>query len=301
MKNLFILPFDHRTSMLRDLGIRGKPSHAQKKRVTELKQLIFEAFKLALARGAPRDSAAILVDAEFGAEILREAKRDGIIIAMPVEKSETRAFELEPGFQKLVKKFKPDFVKALVRFNPAPQLNKINAIQLARLKRLSDFLKKTRREFLLELLVPPTSAQLKKLWRKTFDSRLRPQLALQAMKTMQDYVVEPSVWKIEGVQRVEQQRALVNQARAGGRNARLIVLGRGESEEQVRKWLEIGARVSDVAGFAVGRTVFAEPLREFAAGKIGDCQAVERMAENFLGLLRFWANARARVRARKKS
>ena len=306
MKNLFILPFDHRASMLRELGVPPgcRLTAREKQRVTRLKQIIFRGFQLALARGAPRDSTAILVDAEFGAGILREAKRLRIKTAMPVEKSETRVFELERNYAALIKKFEPDFVKALVLFNPAPQFDKINAIQLSRLKSLNDFLKKSRREFLLELIVPPTVKQSREAGgRKAFDARLRPKLVVQAMKTLQEHGVKPSVWKLEGVNTVAQAKALVNQARAqpraGGRNALIVFLGRGESLEKVRKWLAVGARVEGVAGFAVGRTVFAEPLREFVAGRSSERKAVERVAENFLSLLRFW-NAKRRRLKRKK-
>ncbi len=286
MENLFVLPFDHRASMLRELGIRDKA------RLPRLKRIIFKGFKLALARGVPRASTAVLVDAEFGARILREAKRLRVKTAMPIEKSETPVFEFEPNFEKIVEKFDPDFVKALVRFNPAPELEEKNAVQLARLKHLNDFLKKTRREFLLELLVPPTQAQLKKLGRKAFNSRLRPALALQAMKTIQGYGINPSVWKVEGFNASAQARALARQARAGGRTARVIILGRGESEEKIKKWLAVGARTRGVIGFAVGRTVFVKPLRGLLAGRTSERSAVEAIAENFKRLADFWIDCR---------
>lgn len=286
MKSLFILPFDHRTSMLRELGIRDE------KKLPHLKQIIFNGFKFALAHGVPRASAAILVDAQYGARILREAKRLRVKTAMPVEKSETLLFELEDDFEKLVEKFDPDFVKALVRFNPAPELEKTNVVQLERLKLLSGFLKKTRRKLLLELIVSPTAIQLKKFGKKRFESRLRPTLVLQAIKTIQEYGITPSVWKLEGVNTLAQAKALVEQARTGGRDARIIILGRGENEKTVKKWLAVGARTRGVIGFAVGRTVFVKPLRGLLAGRISERTAVEAIAENFKRLADFWIACR---------
>lgn len=285
MESLFILPFDHRAGMLRELDVRDG------KKLPRLKKIIFRGFKLALAHGVPRENAAVLVDAQYGARILREAKRLHIKTAMPVEKSETLVFELEDGFEKLVEKFKPDFVKALVRFNPAQEFDETNAVQLARLKLLSDFVRKTRREFLLEVIVPPTAAQLKN-GKKAFDSRLRPALAVQAVKKIQEYGVTPSVWKLEGVDTPEQAMALVKQARAGGRKASVVILGRGENAETVRKWLAVGARVDGVIGFAVGRTVFTQPLRKLLAGRTDARAAVETIAENFKRFADFWLSAR---------
>ena len=57
-----------------------------------------------------------------------------------------------------------------------------------------------------------------------------------------------------------------------GRNGRdkvgCIVLGRGEDEKKVREWLTVAAGVPGFIGFAVGRTVFWDPLVNWRAGKI---------------------------------
>ena len=49
------------------------------------------------------------------------------------------------------------------------------------------------------------------------------------------------------------------------------MLEQGEDEQRVRDWLYIGAQTPGVIGFAVGRTVFWQPLVEYKNGPIRDC------------------------------
>ena len=61
---------------------------------------------------------------------------------------------------------------------------------------------------------------------------------------------------------------MVKQAQGGGRKVGVITLGRGESKEKVQEWLTVGAKIPGIIGFAVGRTIFWNPLADFKAGKI---------------------------------
>jgi myo-inositol catabolism protein IolC len=65
---LYILPFDHRGSFqTRLFGWKPPLSEAQ---TAEVKQIIYDGFRSALAAGVPKDKAAILVDEQFGARVL---------------------------------------------------------------------------------------------------------------------------------------------------------------------------------------------------------------------------------------
>ncbi len=80
----------------------------------------------------------------------------------------------------------------------------------------------------------------------------------------------------------------------GGRDkVACIVLGRGENEAKVREWLKVGANVKGVIGFAVGRTVFWEPLKAFRENKINHAEVVDQIAKTYSGLCRLWIEARA--------
>ena len=71
---LYILPFDHRgTFLAKMLGAKGPPTAEQAAAIAAMKQVIYDGFRAALAGGVPRDKAGILVDEQFGADVLRDA------------------------------------------------------------------------------------------------------------------------------------------------------------------------------------------------------------------------------------
>ncbi len=292
-----ILAFDHRSSFTQKMfGIKGRlPTAEEKKRIADYKRMIFEGFKRALKKGVPREIAGLLVDEEFGAEVLREAKKNGLTCAMPMEKSGQDEFDFEYGedYPMHIEQFDPNLVKVLVRYNPEGDVM-MNKRQLQRLRSLSDYLQSIRKPFLFELLVPPTEKQLSKSGgsKETYDREMRPKLMVEAMRQIQDAGVQPSIWKLEGVEKSEDARAVVKQAQRDGRKAAVITLGRGESKEQVQKWLKVGAKIPGIIGFAVGRTIFWNPLAEHKAGKINRDAAVEKIAQNYAEFSNLWLNER---------
>ncbi len=83
---LYILPFDHRGSFVTKMfGWQDDLTPAQTAEIEAAKQVIYDGFKIALADGAPKDKAGILVDERFGAAILRDARANGITTACPAE------------------------------------------------------------------------------------------------------------------------------------------------------------------------------------------------------------------------
>jgi myo-inositol catabolism protein IolC len=263
---LYIQPFDHRGSFQTKMfGWQSPLSDAQTAEIASAKRVIYDGFLAALADGVSKEKAAILVDEQFGTAILRDAASKNITTACPAEKSGQAEFDFEYGedFASHIEKFDPTFCKVLVRYNPEGD-RAMNRQQAARLKRLSEFLEaRDRSRFMFELLVPPEKMQLDWLKgnRQAFDLELRPLLMVKAMQELQDSGVEPDLWKIEGLAQREDCERVVATARSGGRpNVGCIVLGRGADNRQVRQWLEIAATVPGYVGFAIGRTVFWDPL-----------------------------------------
>src|SRR3954469_11703075 len=146
-RKLYVLAFDHRGSFEKMVGDVG--------RVPGAKKLIWEGFKRAIEEGAPKDSAGVLVDGQYGPSVAREAKAGGYKLAMPVEKSGQNEFDFEYGdrFGEKIEEFDPDFSKVLVRYNPEGD-HAMNERQTAKLRQLSEWLHERHRKFLFELLVP---------------------------------------------------------------------------------------------------------------------------------------------------
>jgi myo-inositol catabolism protein IolC len=285
-KPLYVLPFDHRATFSKTMfGWQGPLSQEQTGQIGAIKQVIYDAFKAAVARGVPKERAGILVDETFGAAILRDALKQGFITACPAEKSGQDEFDFEygPDFARHIDEFNPTFCKVLVRYNPEGN-KELNRRQAARLKQLSDHLHQGGRLYMFELLVPPEQPQLKRLGndRKAYDLHLRPALMVQAIQELQDFGVEADVWKIEGIDRKEDCQKVVAAARRGGREqVGCIILGRGEDDNKVRQWLATAARVPGFIGFAVGRTTFWDSLVNLRAGKITREAAVAQIAASF--------------------
>jgi myo-inositol catabolism protein IolC len=186
-KQLYVMPFDHRGSFQTKMfGWKGTLNLEQAEEIANTKRVIYDGFRAAVADGVPRDKAAILVDEQFGAAILRDAAAEGYMTACPAEKSGQEEFEFEYGedFAQHIEAFQPTFCKVLVRYNPEGD-EALNRRQSARLKRLSEYLHgKGGSHFMFELLVPPEKAQLAQLQgdKKAYDTELRPRLMADAIR-----------------------------------------------------------------------------------------------------------------------
>jgi 5-dehydro-2-deoxygluconokinase len=297
-KPLYVLPFDHRASFSKEMfGWKGPLSPQQTAEIAAIKRVIFDALRSAAAGGVPKERAGVLVDEQFGAAILRDARAEGLITCCPAEESGQEEFEFEYGddFARHIEEFDPTFCKVLVRYNPEgdPALNRRQA---ARLRQLSDYLHAHGRLYMFELLVPPTPAQLKRLAgdRTAYDLQLRPALMVQAIHELQDAGVEPDVWKVEGLDRKEDCQRVVAAARRGGRDrVGCIVLGRHESDAKVELWLTNAAATPGFIGFAVGRTTFWNPLVDYRAGRIARDVAVARIAASYREWVHIFEEAKA--------
>jgi len=296
-KPLYILPFDHRASFEKGLfGFTAPLSAEQTATVAASKQVVYEGLKLALTKGVPREAAGILVDEQFGAAILRDAHAQGLITCCPAEKSGQDEFDFEYGaqFRDHIAEFQPNFIKALVRYNPESDAA-MNRRQAARLKELADYAHQEGRYFMFELLVPMTPDQSARLEgdQHLFDHDLRPSLMIAAIKELQGLGVEPDVWKIEGLDRREDAAAVAAATRRDGRDkVGCILLGRGSNEAGIIHWLQAAAPLPAYIGFAVGRTSFWDALAGLRDKKFSRDVAVGMIADNYLKWVRTFEDAR---------
>jgi myo-inositol catabolism protein IolC len=302
-ESLFLVAFDHRSSFSRGLFGASEPLPAGiTARIADTKEVIFEAFERAIARGAPQRQCGILVDEQFGASVARKAKARGFLLAMPVEQSGQREFQLQYGqeFGLHIEAFDPDFCKVLVRYNPEGDRT-LNARQAQKLATLSEWLHAHERRFLFELLVPATPEQLERCGgQERFDRELRGRLVVDTVRELQAAGVEPDIWKIEGLETATECERVVERARAGvGREGVVcIVLGRGASSARVLEWLETAAPVPGFDGFAIGRTLWQEALEKYVAGKATREETRDEIADRYLSALTAYVESARRGRIR---
>jgi 5-dehydro-2-deoxygluconokinase len=299
-QTLYILAFDHRGSFQKKFfAIEGEPDAEQTAIIADAKHLIFEGMLQAVAAGADAGVSGVLVDEQFGSTVPEEARVNGLKLAMPAERSGQKMFDFQYGeeFGEHIARFDPDFTKVLVRYNPEGDAD-ANRDQLAKLKRLSDWLKQRERKFLFELLVPAEPAQLGAVGgdEDRYDAELRPQLMRRTIAEIQDAGIEVDVWKIEGVEERSDCEMLVAQARSGGRDGvTCVVLGRGANDAKVDHWLTQAAPVDGFIGFAIGRSIWWDPLKAYVDGKIERSDGARRIAENFLRFVSVYERAKAPV------
>jgi myo-inositol catabolism protein IolC len=291
--DLYILAFDHRGSFQKKFfWIEGAANPDEALAIIDAKTVIFEGMERALADGVSNEAAGILVDEQFGTEIARAAKRDGIKLAMPAEKSGQDEFDLEYGeeFSAHIEAFDPAFTKVLVRYNPEGD-GATNARQSARLKQLSDWLHHTGRRFLFELLVPAEPHQLDVVDHDggRFDREVRPHLMRVAIAELQASGIEPDIWKIEGIDDPQRCLEISEQCRIGGRDeVACIVLGRGADDAAVDTWLRAARGVPGYRGFAIGRSIWWGPLKFFVDGATPREEAVSQIANNYRRFVAVW-------------
>jgi myo-inositol catabolism protein IolC len=300
---LFILAMDHRASFGKTLfNVKDdNPSPDEIAAMKSAKRMIFEGLRSALP-AVTYGRAGVLVDERYGQDVIDAVKAGGnvtgggqpVVLAVPVEASGHDWFTLEWGDQWLehVEAIRPDYAKVLVRdnpdFDPADREQ-----QFGRLAQVSSGLHRVGVPLLYELLVPATPAQLDRAGHDAgvYDRDIRPGLVVRVIADNQAHDVEPTLWKVEGLETVEAAQQVAEQAKAGGRTTDLIVLGRDAPADRLDHWLEVASQVSAFVGFAIGRSIWEDAVRAYeasgqreAAASAGSAQ----IAERYLGFIAHW-------------
>jgi len=287
-KRTYFLAFDHRLEFRRTIAGLQIQADDVTRVMVDAKTLLAEASVEIHRSGliAPSSFGA-LVDEEYGASAARILKDPGICIAMPIEVADSDVFDFCYGkeFPKHVEEFNPDFVKALVRFNIDGNAE-ANAIQIERLLILQEWVDANDRQLLFELIVPGSTAQLVTCASQglNFISDMRASLQLRAIAALQASGIAPHIWKIEGVDDPSDASrigALVANEN-GRRSASCIVLSSGQTQERVNHWLAVAAKTPGYSGFAIGRSIWSESVRDYIQGQIGRSQAVSGIVQRFV-------------------
>jgi 5-dehydro-2-deoxygluconokinase len=188
---------------------------------------------------------------------------------------------------------RPDYAKVLVRDNPEFD-REPREQQFAALRRVSRALRKLDIPLLYELLVPATDDQLARVNGDTgrYDREVRPELVVAVIADNQAAGVEPSIWKIEGLETPDAARAVVAQARAGGRdNVNAIVLGRDAPAEDLYHWIAVAAPIDGFVGFAIGRSIWEDAVRARHTGQLDDETTSREVRDHYLDFALYYLTA----------
>ncbi len=140
--------------------------------------------------------------------------------------------------------------------------------------------RETRHELLLEVIASPYG----KIQRDT---------TARVLERLYDLGVRPDWWKLEPSEEPAAWAAIQDTIRRRDPWCRgVLVLGLASDAESLASAFQAAAPFELVRGFAVGRTIFAEPARRRLAGEIGDAETVAALAANLQAVVAAWRRAR---------
>lgn len=272
-----VFAFDHR------MQLETLPGATEEK-IGRFKELCLRVAQR-VADGRP--GYGLLCDGRLGRDALYKAAGQGLWIGRPVEWPGSRPLTLEPEIG-------PDFgglsewpldhvVKVLCFCHPDDDAA-TRAAQEAVLTRLFAAARRNRLEFLLEI-IPSKVGPVEE------DTNAR------LIQRFYDIGIFPDWWKLEPLQSDAAWAATVAAIEQNDAHTRgIVVLGLGQSEDDLAASFRLAARYPLVRGFAVGRTIFAEAAAAWMADRAGDAEAVDLMAGNFRRLCAIWDSAREGAR-----
>jgi len=276
--DLCVLAFDHRRQ-LEQMAASAGSNYA---RIAEFKALVADAvLRTAVAPpGGIRLGA--IVDGRHGGKALARLAGSGAWLGRPVELPASRPLEFDArsgiGIELLAWP-RRHVIKCLVNYHPADPIE-LRLAQESRLAELADAAAALERELLVEVICSGPG--------RAVDARTTPTV----LRRFYHLGLRPAWWKLEA-QADDAWREIAEIVGAHDPLCRgALLLGLDASEEEVAQSFEVAARHAVCRGFAIGRTIFGAPAREWLAGALDDAQAVARVAGGYARMIEEWRRRR---------
>jgi 5-dehydro-2-deoxygluconokinase len=275
---LMALAIDHRAQ----LEAIADDVRATRERIGLFKKLAVEA-AAKVADGRP--GFGMLLDGKYGREALFRAADHGFWIGRPVEEPGARPLDFEFGGSlgaKLVEWPLSHTIKCLCFYHPgdAPEMK---ARQERELLRLYDAARTIGRELLVEIIASKHGS-------------IDEATIATVIERLYTIGIKPDWWKLESQASAQAWKHIAAAIASNDPYCRgIVLLGLEASEEQLATSFATARSCDLVKGFAVGRTIFAEPARAWLAGQIDDAAAVDQMARSFARLCKMWQDSPAWV------
>ena len=289
-----MVAFDHRSSLRQDLRRLGHPATAAQR--AELKNLIWQGVVAALPEVPARARAAILVDRGHH-RILLEAGQARVAAAVALEASGSGELTPAAAPDELaadLRALDAGFGKILLRWHPADGAGRKRR-QLALLQRLAELTLRSGAGLLLELLVPPRPEDLAGLSPgERWDEAVLPRRQHEAVAELLDAGVTPALWKLEGHPDAQAARALAELLGGCDPSTSVLVLGGGADVADLGRVFSGGAGIGLFGGFAVGRSIWWEPVARLCRGEISEDGARHAVGRNYLAVIDAYESAASR-------
>ncbi|MEE8058685.1 MAG: 5-dehydro-2-deoxygluconokinase [Pseudomonadales bacterium] len=294
-RELFVLAFDHREQFQQSCENAGKNQAV----IAVFKQQIFSGFQLALQQLSQKQDSkssqfkgkspqprgqcdlAILIDPDYGADILASHIEKGVTVGVPIEQPLSLPVSWlgdKPLYQEILQRPAPWVVKVLWQYHPNLH-EEIRRQQLLRLKDLAMVCDHLDRRLMVELIIPNEFA----------DHR---SATSEAMSKVYEQSIYPFWWKIAGDIAAAYWSTLADILEHNDPHSRIILLGGPQKEIASFGPLFSRAKASGkVSGFAIGRSIFWQPWQRFLTDEIELEEIPNVIAKDFLQCIRLWQEA----------
>ncbi|MHA1571393.1 MAG: 2-deoxy-5-keto-D-gluconate 6-phosphate aldolase domain-containing protein, partial [Alphaproteobacteria bacterium] len=227
-----------------------------------------------------RADAGIIVDDRYGQDVLFAASGGDTWIARPVELpgSIPLHFDAGPDISLTLRQWPVEHVvKCLVFFHPQDEAG-LRRKQIAKLVMLQAACVASNREFLLEVIVPNG---------RPIEADTVPVI----LQTFYEAGVYPDWWKLQPPADETAWQNIADTIAHHDKYCRgVLLLGLEASEEELGRSFALARRQPICRGFAIGRSIFAGPARDWFAGEIDDAEAVSRIAASYRRVIALWGD-----------
>jgi 5-dehydro-2-deoxygluconokinase len=278
-ETLKALAIDHRAQLEAIADRVGAPREA----ISAFKRL---AVRAAAEVAGGRDGFGVLLDGTYGREALFDAAEHSFWIGRPVEQPGSRplAFEVPDLGSHLAEWPVVQTVKCLCFFHPDDPLE-LKERQEAALLAVHEACRTTGREILIEIIAGKHGA-------------LAEGTVAAVVERVYWLGVKPDWWKLEPQASEDAWLRIEDAITKGDPYCRgVVMLGLDAPEAELRQAFAVASGVRIVRGFAIGRTIFADPAERWLAGRLVDEEAVAEMGARFRRLCDAWDQAAAQRRA----
>lgn len=275
-RNLAILAFDHREAFTSLCAATGRSTAD----ASTFKHLALQAAAEAARDLADTNDVGIIVDDLFGRTVLLESNRHKLWVGRSIEKTgdSPLSFEGKADVGSTLRAWPENHVVKCL-FKPDLHDNPEHIEEnMRQLRRLFSGARHTGHDLLLEIIVQPTSTQEE-----------QDVCLLAWVRRCYEAGIYPDYWKILPVADSNTWAALESLIETYDPHCRgILLLGNNLEAGELARRLAATPVSARALGFAIGRSIFLEPAKQWFAGTLSDDDAVTAMRTAFLQLTAAW-------------
>jgi 5-dehydro-2-deoxygluconokinase len=223
----------------------------------------------------------LLVDDQFGRDVLEHVTGCGLWIGRPVERPGSRPLRFAAGdnLALAMRQWPAEHVAKCLVFHHPDDRQDLRLMQLERLAVLQEAAIGTGHEFLIEVIPPK-------------DMPAAHDTVERAMAQIYDAGIRPDWWKLPSLEDEDWRKVAALIGREDPHCRGVVLLGLEAPEDVLAQSFATAARHEICKGFAIGRSIFMQPARDWMAGHLRDEAFVATVEGAYRRLIDLWRRGR---------